>query len=142
MSVLSTSVAVLTVVTGVTSPWPEGLSGAALRVLPAANDKAGFPGNVVAVIPARDEAEVIRPVVTSLFNQGLAMSVILVDDESHRRHSRCRTSRAEIAGNADALIVIHSKLAAGMGGKLYGPATVAKLGLIASQGPYDPVSFR
>jgi Glycosyl transferase family 2 len=47
-----------------------------------ASDKAGFSGCIAAIVPARDEAELIGPVVTSLLNQCVARPVLLVDDES------------------------------------------------------------
>jgi hopene-associated glycosyltransferase HpnB len=123
---------------------------------------------VVAVVPARNEAELIGPVVTSLLNQSVAMPVLLVDDESTDGTADVARCAAEKAGEADALIVIQSKpLPAGWTGKLWSlhqglerarafdpawlllvdadvvhsPDTVANLGLIASQGPYDLVSF-
>jgi hopene-associated glycosyltransferase HpnB len=129
---------------------------------------AGFSGCVVAVVPARDEAAVIEPVVTSLLNQRVAMPVILVDDESSDGTANLARRAAEKVGKPDALIVIPSKpLPAGWTGKLwamqqgidrartFNPAwllladadvlhdaeTVANLGFIASQGRYDLVSF-
>ena len=110
----------------------------------------------------------IGPVVTSLLNQSLDMTVLLVDDESTDGTADVARRAAEKAGKADALIVIHSKpLPAGWTGKLWAmhqgieraralnPAwlmladadvlhdaeTVANLGFIASQGHYDLVSF-
>jgi hopene-associated glycosyltransferase HpnB len=123
---------------------------------------------MVAVIPARNEAELIGPVVTSLLNQSVAMQVILVDDESTDGTADVAQHAAEKTGKADALIVIRSQpLPAGWTGKVWsmhqgveharglnpqwlllvdadvvhGPETVANLGLIASHGPYDLVSF-
>jgi hopene-associated glycosyltransferase HpnB len=136
------------------------------RVL--ASDKSAFSGRVAAIVPARDEAELIGPVVTSLLNQRVAMPVVLVDDESTDGTADLARRAAERAGKADALIVIQSKpLPAGWTGKLWAmhqgieraralnPAwlmladadvlhdaeTVANLGFIASQGHYDLVSF-
>jgi glycosyltransferase involved in cell wall biosynthesis len=101
-------------------------------------------------------------------NQSLAMPVLLVDDESTDGTADVGRWAAEKAGKADALIVIPSKPSpAGWTGKLWsvhqgverarglhpawllladadvvhGPETVANLGLIASQGSYDLVSF-
>jgi hopene-associated glycosyltransferase HpnB len=140
------------------------LKGASVRT----SDKSGFSGYVVAVVPARNEAELIGPVVTSLLDQSLAMTVILVDDESTDGTADVARRAAEKAGKADALIVIHSKpLRAGWTGKLWAmhqgieraralnPAwliladadvlhdaeTVANLGFIVSAGHYDLVSF-
>jgi len=175
MSVLATSIATLTAATWSYlvlargsfwrgSPW--GTKSADLD----ASDKAGFSGGVVAVVPARNEAEVIGPVVTSLLNQNVAMPIVLVDDESTDGTADVARRAAEKAGKSDALIMIQSKpLPAGWTGKvwsmhqgieyararafhpawfmltdadvLHGPETVANLGLIASQGHYDLVSF-
>ena len=115
---------------------------------------------MVAIVPARDEAELIGPVLKSLLNQSVAMRVILVDDESTDGTADVARRASEEAGKADALIVIRSKpLPVGWTGKLWamhqgveyarasnptwlmltdadvlhGPDTVANLGLIASQ---------
>lgn len=168
MSVLTTSVAVLTVVTWSYLALARGSFWRIKSAKSAGRDKAGFPGVVVAVVPARNEAELIGPAVTSLLNQCVAMPVVLVDDESTDGTADVARRAAEKAGKADALIVIQSKpLPAGWTGKLWsmnqgieraralnptwlmltdadvlhGPETVANLGLIASQGPYDLVSF-
>jgi hopene-associated glycosyltransferase HpnB len=96
------------------------------------------------------------------------MPVILVDDESTDGTADVARHASEKAAKADALIVVQSKpLPAGWTGKLWsmqqgieraralhpawlmladadvlhGPETVADLGLIASHGPYDLVSF-
>jgi hopene-associated glycosyltransferase HpnB len=168
MPALATIVATLTAVTWSYLALARGsfwrLKGDSVR----ASDKSGFSGSVVAVIPARDEAELIGPVVTSLLNQSLAMTVLLVDDESTDGTADVARRAAEKAGKADALILIHSKpLPAGWTGKLWAmhqgiararalnPAwlfladadvlhdaeTVANLGFIALQGHYDLVSF-
>ena len=168
MSVLATSVAVLTVLTWSYLALARGSFWRLKDAKPAASDKAGFRGGVVAVVPARNEADLIGPVVTSLLRQSVAMPVLLVDDESTDGTADVARCAAEKAGKADALIVIQSKpLPAGWTGKLWslhqgierarafdpawlwlvdadvlhGPETLANLGLIASQGPYDLVSF-
>jgi hopene-associated glycosyltransferase HpnB len=101
-------------------------------------------------------------------NQSVAMPVFLVDDESTDGTADVARRAAEQAGKGDALIVIQSKpLPAGWTGKLWavhqgieraralepawlllvdadvehGPETVANLSRVASQGPYDLVSF-
>jgi hopene-associated glycosyltransferase HpnB len=166
MPVLSTTVAVLTIVIWFYLAFARGSFWHLKTTKSAAS--AGSPGSVVAVVPARNEAEVIAPVVTSLLNQSVAMPVILVDDESTDGTADIARRAAEKGSKADALITIRSKpLPAGWTGKLWsmhqgieraramhtewlllvdadvlhGPETVANLGLIASQGPYDLVSF-
>ena len=131
-------------------------------------DNPVFSGCIAAIVPARNEAELIGPVVTSLLNQRAAVYVLLVDDESTDGTAEVAQRAAEKAGKADALIVIQSKpLPAGWTGKLWAmhqgieraralhPAwlmladadvlhdaeTVANLEFIASQGHYDLVSF-
>jgi hopene-associated glycosyltransferase HpnB len=168
MPALATIIATLTAVTWSYLALARGafwrLKSASVR----ASDKSGFSGCVAAVVPARDEAELIGPAVTSLLNQRVAMPVILVDDESSDGTADVARRAAEKAGKADALIVIQSKPSlAGWTGKLWAmhqgieraralnPAwllladadvlhdaeTVANLGFIASQGHYDLVSF-
>ena len=168
MSVLATSVATLTAVTWSYLALARGAFWRTKSAKPDASENAGFSGGVVAVVPARNEAELIGPVVTSLLNQCMAMPVILVDDESTDGTADVARRASEKAGKADALIVVQSKpLPAGWTGKLWsmhqgiecaralnptwflladadvlhGPETVANLGLIASHGPYDLVSF-
>src|SRR5580693_6916099 len=168
MSVLATSVATLTAVTWSYLAFARGGFWRIESAKPDATEKAGFSGDVVAVVPARNEAELIGPVVTSLLNQSVAMPVVLVDDESTDGTADVARRASEKAGKADALIVIQSKpLPAGWTGKLWAmhqgieraralrptwlmladadvlhrPETVAKLGLVASHGPYDLVSF-
>ena len=165
---LATSVAVLTVLTWVYLAFARGAFWRIQETKPAASGKAGLQGGVVAVVPARNEADLIGPVITSLLNQSVAMPVILVDDESIDGTANMARRAAEKAGKADALIVIQSQpLPAGWTGKLWsmhqgieraralhpawlvlvdadvthGPETVANLGAIARQGPYDLVSF-
>jgi hopene-associated glycosyltransferase HpnB len=167
MSVLATSVATLTALT-----WSYLVlaRGAFWRVKSSKTDANGtrFSGGIVAIVPARNEAELIGPVVTSLLNQSVAMPVVLVDDESTDGTADVARHASEKAGKADSLIVIQSKpLPAGWTGKLWalhqgierarasnpawlmladadvlhGPETVANLGLIASHGHYDLASF-
>jgi hopene-associated glycosyltransferase HpnB len=168
MSVLAASVAALTAVTWSYLALARGSFWRIKNAKPDASDKSGFSGGVVAVIPARNEAELIGPVVTSLLRQCVAMPVLLVDDASSDGTADVARRASEKAGKADALIVIQSKpLPAGWTGKLWsmhqgierarasnpawllladadvlhGAETVANLGLIASQGHYDLVSF-
>ena len=102
---------------------PRVCQGAFWRIKnakPAASVMAGFSGGVVAVVPARNEAELIGPVITSLFNQSVAIPLVLVDDESTDGTADVARRAAEKAGKVDALIVIQSKpLPAGWTGKLW-----------------------
>ena len=168
MSVLATSVATLTAVTWSYLALARGSFWRIKSAKPDASDKAGLSGGVVAIVPARNEAALVGPVVTSLLNQSVAMPVVLVDDESTDGTADVARRSAEKTGKADALIVIQSKpLPAGWTGKLWsmhqgieraralnpawllladadvlhGSDTVANLGLIASHGSYDLVSF-
>ena len=168
MSVLAASVATLTAVTWSYLALARGSFWRTKSAKPDLSGKVGFSGGVVAVVPARNEAELIGPVVTSLLNQSMAMPVVLVDDESTDGTADVARRASEKAGKADALIVIQSKpLPAGWTGKLWsmhqgieyaralnpawllladadirhGPETVANLGLIASRGRCDLVSF-
>jgi hopene-associated glycosyltransferase HpnB len=168
MTVLATCVAALTTVTWSYLVLARGSFWSVKSAKPDAGDKAGFSGCVVAIVPARNEAELIGPVITSLLDQCVAMPVVLVDDESTDGTADVARRAAEKAGKADALIVIQSKpLPAGWTGKLwsmhqgieraraFNPAwlmladadvlhhaeTVTNLGLIASHGHYDLVSF-
>jgi hopene-associated glycosyltransferase HpnB len=168
MTVLATCVAALTTVTWSYLVLARGSFWSVKSAKPDASDKAGFSGGVVAVVPARNEAELIGPVITSLLGQCVAMPVILVDDESTDGTADVARRASEKAGKADRLIVIQGKpLPAGWTGKLwsmhqgieraraFNPAwlmladadvlhdaeTVADLGLIASHGHHDLVSF-
>jgi hopene-associated glycosyltransferase HpnB len=168
MTVLATSVALLTALTWSYLALARGAFWRTKNAMPEAGDKAEFAGGVVAVIPARNEAELIGPVVTSLLNQSVALPVVLVDDESTDGTVDVARRAAENAGKADALIVIRSKpLPAGWTGKLWamhqgierarslhpswlmlsdadvlhGSEIVTDLGRIASHGGYDLVSF-
>ncbi len=168
MSALATIVATLTAVTWLYLVLARGsfwrLKGTRLD----ASDHAGFSSRIVAVVPARNEAELIGPVITSLLSQCVAMPVFLVDDESTDGTADVARHAAEQAGKAGALVVIQSKpLPPGWTGKLWAmhqgieraralnpewlmladadvvhdAQTAANLGRIASQGHYDLVSF-
>jgi len=168
MSVLATTVATLTAVTWSYLALARGSFWRTKNAEPDPIDKTGFPGSVVAVVPARNEAALIGPVVTSLLNQSVAMPVLLVDDESTDGTADVARRAAEKAGKADALILIQSKpLPAGWTGKLWamhqgaeharalnptwlmladadvlhGTETVSNMDLIAAHGNYDLVSF-
>jgi hopene-associated glycosyltransferase HpnB len=168
MSVLATSVATLTAVTWSYLAFARGSFWRIKGPVPDASSTAGFSGGVVAIVPARNEADLIGPVVTSLLNQCVAMPILLVDDDSTDGTADVARRASEQLGKADALILIQSKpLPAGWTGKLWaihqgierargfdpewlmladadvvqGPETVANLGRIASHGDYDLVSF-
>jgi hopene-associated glycosyltransferase HpnB len=114
MLVLTTSVAALTaviwsyLVLARGSFW-RGSSWRTKSPNPDANEKVEFSGGVVAVVPARNEAELIGQAVTSLLNQTVTMPVILVDDESTDGTADVARRAAEKAGKASALIVIQSR---------------------------------
>ena len=168
MSVPATSAATLTAVTWFYLAFARGAFWRIKSAKPDASFKPGFSGGVVAVVPARNEAELIGPVVTSLLNQCVAMTVVLVDDESTDGTADVAQRASKKAGKADALILVQSKpLPVGWTGKLWsmhqgveraralnpawlmladadvlhGPETVANLDVIASRGDYDLVSF-
>ena len=168
MSVFATSVATITAVTWSYLALARGFFWRIEGLNPDASDTAEFSGDVVAIVPARNEAESIGRVITSLLNQSVVMPVVLVDDESTDGTADVARRAAEETGKAAHLIVIQSKpLPAGWTGKLWAmqqgierartlhpewlmladadvqhdPETVANLGLIASRGPYDLVSF-
>lgn len=168
MSLLAASVATLTVLTWAYLALARGAFWRLEHPGPAPRDKDEFRGGVVAIVPARNEAELIGPVITSLLNQSVAMPVLLVDDESTDGTADVARRAAEKTGRSDALMVIQSKpLPPVWTGKLWamhqaiqlartlhpawllltdadvehGPETVANLGLIASEGPYDLISF-
>ena len=168
MSVPATIVAALTAVIWSYLALARGAFWRIKSAKPEATGKVGFSGNIVAVVPARNEAELIGQVVTSLLDQYVAIPVLLVDDESTDGTAEVARRAAEKAGKTDALTVIQSKpRPAGWTGKLWamhqgieraralnpawllltdadvlhGPQTVASLCRIASQGDYDLVSF-
>ncbi|HTS35466.1 MAG TPA: glycosyltransferase [Candidatus Solibacter sp.] len=125
MSVLATIVAALAVVTWFYLALARGAFWRTKSAAFDASNKPNFSGAVVAVVPARNEAESIGAVVTSLLNQlvlnqPVALRVILVDDESTDGTANVARSAAEKAGKADALTVIPSEpLPAGWTGKLW-----------------------
>ena len=128
------------------------------------------PRRIVAVIPARNEADVVGDAVASLLNQRdvAPMHVILVDDASNDRTAERARSAAERAGAADRLrIVDGAPLESGWTGKLWAvsqgveraaalnpdyllltdadiahaPRNVANLLSVAESGDYDLTSF-
>jgi hopene-associated glycosyltransferase HpnB len=76
---------------------------------------------VVAVIPARDEADVIAPCITSLLSQsGVRMHIFLVDDGSQDGTAGVALQAAEGAGKSLQLTIVQGvPLPAGWSGKLW-----------------------
>src|SRR5690349_12050592 len=76
---------------------------------------------VVAVVPARDEADVIAPCITSLLTQtGVRIHIFLVDDSSEDGTAAVALRAAEAAGKADQLTKIRAlPPPAGWSGKLW-----------------------
>src|SRR6516162_3945644 len=107
MLVLATSIATLTAVTWSYLALARGSFWRRKSANPDASDKAGFSDGVLAVVPARNEAELIGPVVTSLLNQNVAMPVLLVDDESTDGTADLARRVAEKAGKAHALFMLY-----------------------------------
>lgn len=136
----------------------------------APEPKAALPEPfVVAVVPARDEVDVVGRCVTSLLTQkGVKIKVILVDDGSTDGTAEAARQAAEAAGQAERLTVITAQpLPAGWSGKLWAvhqgvehaealtpnfflltdadiehaPQSVATLASVAETGPYDMASF-
>ncbi len=77
---------------------------------------------IVAIVPARNEAAVIAPAITSLLAQDYPgrLDVVLVDDHSSDDTARIATQAAAHAGGVDALSVVRARaLPAGWSGKLW-----------------------
>lgn len=91
-------------------------------------DESGAPAawpRVVAVIPARDEAETIGATIRSLLGQAYAgpFSIILVDDESRDGTAAAARAAAAAAGAAKRLTVLSGRpLPGGWTGKLWAVA--------------------
>jgi hopene-associated glycosyltransferase HpnB len=123
---------------------------------------------VVAVVPARNEADVVAECVTSLLTQSFSIRLVLVDDNSTDNTAEIARAAAQAAGAGDRLTVVSgSPLPAGWSGKLWavhqGVLTakdlapdyllltdadihhsrdsVAMLNTIAQEGRFDLVSF-
>jgi hopene-associated glycosyltransferase HpnB len=92
------------------------------RVQPEPASGAPPPRSVVAVVPARDEAEVISRAIGSLLAQRYsgAFRIVLVDDHSSDGTAAIASADAEGAGAADRLTIAAAKpLPAGWTGKLW-----------------------
>ncbi len=84
-------------------------------------EPAAWP-SVIAVVPARDEADVIARSVGSLLVQDYPgpFRVILVDDQSERRHRRHRRTDRQSLGKDERLEVVGGRpLPSGWTGKLW-----------------------
>ena len=84
--------------------------------------EAAPPRSVVAVIPARDEADVIGGAVTSLLAQDFAgrLDIVIVDDHSSDGTAEIARDAAAVAGAAGRVTVIPSAaVPAGWTGKLW-----------------------
>jgi hopene-associated glycosyltransferase HpnB len=92
------------------------------RVQPEPASGVPPPRSVVAVVPARDEAEVISRAIGSLLAQRYsgAFRIVLVDDHSSDGTAAIASADAEGAGAADRLTIAAAKpLPAGWTGKLW-----------------------
>jgi hopene-associated glycosyltransferase HpnB len=83
---------------------------------------ATSPLRIAAIIPARDEAEVVGRSVTSLLSQagGHAIDIFLVDDASSDGTAQVAHEAAQTAGKSEQIMVIEGRpLAPGWSGKLW-----------------------
>jgi hopene-associated glycosyltransferase HpnB len=137
---------------------------AVVREIPPAR----FPFRIAAVMPARNEADVVGDAVTSLLQQSSrSMQVFLVDDASTDGTAPAAEAAVQMAGAAGLNVICGKPLPVGWTGKLWaleqgilvadqvspewllladadivhGPETVAQLVAIAEHGCYDLVSF-
>jgi hopene-associated glycosyltransferase HpnB len=137
-------------------------------LLPAPSG-ATSPARVAAVVPARNEADVVERCVTSLLGQtgGQSVHVFLIDDGSDDGTTEVAREAARTAGNSEHLTVIRGRpLIPGWSGKLWAvqqgleqameqrpdfflltdadiahaPDEVVRLAAIADRGSYDLVS--
>ena len=137
---------------------------AVVREIPPAHP----PLRIVAVMPARNEADVVGDAVTSLLQQSSgSIQVILVDDASADGTAQAAEAAAHLIGATGLSTICGKPLPVGWTGKLWaleqgiraadqvspewllladadvvqGPETVAQLAAIAEHGRYDLVSF-
>ena len=93
-------------------------------------DPVSWP-SVCAVIPARNEAELLPVTITSLLNQTHALPIILVDDQSSDGTAEVANQTAAQLGKSDQLQVISAQpLPVGWSGKLW----AMQQGIDAAQG--------
>jgi hopene-associated glycosyltransferase HpnB len=129
---------------------------------------ARLPLRIVAVMPARNEADVVGDAVTSLLQQTSgSMQVFLVDDASADGTAQAAEAAAQMTGATGLNVICGKPPPVGWTGKLWaleqgiraadqispewlmladadvvqGPETVAQLAAIAEHGRYDLVSF-
>jgi len=84
---------------------------------------------VIAIVPARNEADVIGPAITSLLTQDYPgrLDVVLVDDHSNDDTARHALQAAKDSGRAEALRIVQARpLPAGWSGKLWALAEGAE----------------
>jgi hopene-associated glycosyltransferase HpnB len=124
--------------------------------------------SIAAVMPARNEADVVGDAVTSLLRQSCgSMQVFLVDDASTDGTAKAAEAAVQMTGATGLNVICGKPLPVGWTGKLWalaqgirvadqaspewllladadivhGPETVAQLATIAAHGCYDLVSF-
>ena len=91
------------------------------RVLPPAPPPARWPG-IAAVVPARNEAELVGAALRSLLGQDYPgeLSVVLVDDHSDDGTPELARAAAEAAGASERLHIVHARgLPPGWTGKVW-----------------------
>lgn len=90
------------------------------RIFAAPDERAPAGTHVVAIVPARDEAEVIAICLRSLFRQsfGGRLDIVLVDDESADGTADVALACARAEGAEDRLTILDGRAASGWTGKL------------------------
>src|SRR6476469_4664431 len=138
------------------------------RLLPWPPQALSAPVSVVAVVPARNEADVVAECVTSLLSQTIPIRVVLVDDNSTDGTAEVARAAARASQKDDQLtLVAGSPLPQGWSGKLWAVhqgvmkasefapdyllltdadirhsrKNVSMLATLAQQGRFDLVSF-
>jgi hopene-associated glycosyltransferase HpnB len=138
------------------------------RLLPWPAQALSAPVSVVAVVPARNEADVVAECITSLLSQTIPIRVVLVDDNSTDGTAGIARAAAQASQKNDQLtLVAGSPLPRGWSGKLWAVhqgvmkanefapdyllltdadirhsrENVSMLATLAQQGRFDLVSF-